>query len=65
MWDLLTGCGRQLRVAPMGGIIGVDMGVILSAGAALDIDVEMLADVLPSVEAAILTGMDDGFPQDD
>ena len=43
----------------MAGVpIGLDMGTVLQMGAARQVDMGLLADVLPAVEAAILTGRD-------
>jgi hypothetical protein len=36
------------------------MGAVMTMGEALDCDLELLAEVLPEVETAILIGMDDG-----
>lgn len=35
----------------------MDFGAVLAMGAALDADIELLAEVLPAVESAILTGL--------
>jgi len=59
--------GQQLRVAsvgmPGGGSmsqpIGLDFGAVLAFGGAVGVDMEMLADVLPGVEIALLSRDDD------
>jgi hypothetical protein len=43
----------------MGGPFGLDMGATLLMGQAMGVDMALLADVLPSVEAAIIAAMDD------
>lgn len=57
VWDVLSRCGSQLRLAPMGGPIGLDFGAVLMMGAALEVDQAMLAEVLPDVEAARIMGL--------
>ena len=48
---------------PMGGVmtrpVGLEFGTVLAMGEALDADAQLLARVLPGVEAAILVGMND------
>lgn len=55
---MIAGCGSQLRVG-MGGAYALDFGAVLSVGAARQVDLPLLADVLPACEAAILIGRDD------
>ncbi|WP_010338031.1 DUF7697 family protein [Sphingobium yanoikuyae] len=43
-----------MRVAPMGGVFGLDYGAALALGAALSADMELLAEILPDVEAALV-----------
>lgn len=56
---MITGCGNQLRVAPMGGAFALDFGAIMQMGAALGVDTELLAAVLPDVEGEIITALAD------
>ena len=57
----------QLRYStisvPMGGAVtrpaGLDFGAVMAVGTALGADVELLAQVLPDVEAAILSDQSD------
>lgn len=39
--------------------VGLDFGAIMAVASAQDVDAELLADVLPEVETAILVGMSD------
>jgi len=41
----------------MGGPYGLDFGAIMTMGAALGADLELLADVLPGIEAARIGGL--------
>lgn len=43
----------------MGTPIGLDYGAVMAVATAQGADVELLAEVLPSVEAAILLSFDD------
>jgi len=54
VWDLVARLGSQLRVAPMGGIIGWDMGAALALAAALGIDPAPVAELLPAIEAVMV-----------
>ncbi|MGI4879905.1 MAG: DUF7697 family protein [Janthinobacterium lividum] len=40
--------------------VGLDFGAVLAMGAAAGVDSEMLAAVLPEIEAAVLAGGDEG-----
>lgn len=63
----MAGCGSQLRYAtvalPMGGSmmrpVGLEFGTVLAMGEALEADAQLLARVLPGVEAAIIAGLTD------
>lgn len=61
---MIAGCGSQLRVGGMGVPFALDFGAVMAVGAARHVDLDLLADVLPSVEAAILSGRE-GDPDDD
>lgn len=67
MWDVITRCGSQVRIASFGGPggtvsrpVGLDYGAVLALAGALGADVDLLAAVLPDVEAAVLAGGDEG-----
>lgn len=70
---MVTGCATQLRFAtvalPMGGActrpVGLDYGVAFTMAAALEVDVQLLARVLPEIEAAMLGGEQDDVPDDE
>lgn len=50
---MIRNCVRQLRVG-MGGAFGLDFGAVLAMGEAMGADRQMLAEVLPEVEACAL-----------
>lgn len=53
---MLQDCGQQLRVAPMGGVIGLDFGAVLAFAAARGCAIPLLTDVLPAIEDAVVAG---------
>jgi hypothetical protein len=54
---VITTCGNQLRVAPMGGAFALDFGAIMQMGTALGADLQLLAEVLPAVEGEIISAL--------
>lgn len=51
----------------MGGAFALDYGAVMTVGAALGVEPEMLADVLPAAEAAIVASLarsDEGGGED-
>jgi hypothetical protein len=42
-----------------GAAFALDMGTVMNVGAARGVDLDLLADVLPAAEAAILSGLSD------
>lgn len=56
-WDVTTRCSSQLRVAPSGRVIGLDLGVVLTVGTALGYDGTALAELVPAVEAGLVAGL--------
>jgi hypothetical protein len=55
----LNYCDRQLRTGGTGQPFALDYGAVMAVGAALGADLEMLADVLPAAEAAIIGNLID------
>jgi hypothetical protein len=49
-WDVLIACQGQLRLAPSGHIIGIDMNAALRMGAARGSDPAVLSKLLPAAE---------------
>ena len=53
-WDVLLACQGQLRFAPSGRVIGIDMNAALKIGAARGCNPEVLSEVLPAAEAGLV-----------
>ena len=56
-WGVLLACQGQLRLAPSGHVIGIDMHAALKIGAARGGNLAVLPELLPAVE----TGLIDAF----
>jgi hypothetical protein len=56
-WDVLLACQGQLRVAPSGYVIGIDMDTALKIGAARGCDLEVLSELLPAAEAGLIEAL--------
>ena len=53
-WDVLLVCQGQLRLAPSGQVIGIDMHAALKIGAARDYNLAVLSELLPAAEAGVV-----------
>ena len=53
-WDVLLACQGQLRLAPSGHVIGIDMNAALKIGAARGCDLAVLSELLPAAEAGLV-----------
>ena len=53
-WDVLLACQGQLRLAPSGHVIGIDMDAALGLGAARGCDLVVLSELLPAAEGALV-----------
>jgi hypothetical protein len=53
-WDVLLACQGQLRLAPSGHVVGIEMSAALSLGAARDCDLATLSELLPAAEAGLV-----------
>ena len=53
---MVLACQGQLRLAPSGHIIGIDMDAALRIGAARGPDLAVLSELLPAAEAGLLKG---------
>ena len=58
VWDLIGRLGGQLRVLP-GAVIGWDMSAVLALGDALGIPPLAMAELLPAVEAVMVTKLNE------
>jgi hypothetical protein len=53
-WDVLLACQGQLRLAPSGQMIGIDMQGALQLAAARGHDLAVLSELLPAAEAGLV-----------
>ena len=56
-WDVLLACQGQLRLAPSGHVIGIDMNAALRLGAARGCDLAVLSELLPAAEAGLVEAL--------
>jgi hypothetical protein len=54
---VLLACQCQLRLAPGGHVIGIDMNAALRIGAARDLDLAVLSGLLPAAEAGMVEAL--------
>jgi hypothetical protein len=64
-WDVLLACQGQLRLAPSGHIIGIDMHAALQIGAARGSDLAALSELLPAAEAGLVEALRSTEVRDD
>ena len=56
-WGVLLACQGQLRLAPNGQVIGIDMGAALKFGDARGYDLAVLSELLPAAEAGLVAAL--------
>jgi hypothetical protein len=56
-WDLLLACQGQLRLAPSGHILGIDMDASLRLAVARGHDLAVLSELLPAAEAGVVEAL--------
>jgi hypothetical protein len=56
-WDVFLACQGQLRVAPGGHVIGIDMDPAFRITAARGGDVVVLSELLPAAEAGLVEAL--------
>jgi hypothetical protein len=57
-WDVLLACQGQLRLAPSGHVIGIEIDAALEIGAGRGCDLEVLSELLPAAEAGLVEALD-------
>jgi hypothetical protein len=57
VWDVLLACQRQLRLAPSGYVVGIDMHAALKLAAARGCDLAVLSELLPAAEAGLVEAL--------
>jgi hypothetical protein len=61
---VLTRCTGQLRIAPGGLVLGLDLGAVLAVGMALGHDPAALAELLPAGEAGLVRALNQRLAED-
>jgi hypothetical protein len=56
-WDVLLACQGQLRLAPSGNVIGIDMDAALKIAAARVFDLSVLSELLAAAEAGFVEAL--------
>ena len=56
-WEVLLACQGQLRLAPSGHIVGIDMHAALKIGATRRYDLAVLSELLPAAEAGLVEAL--------
>jgi hypothetical protein len=56
-WDVLLACQGQLRLAPSGQMIGIDMNAALKICAARGCDLAVLSELLLAAEAGLVDAL--------
>ena len=64
-WDVLLACQGQIRLAPSGHVIGIDMNAALNIGAACGCDLGVLSELLPAAEAGLVEALRSDRVQDE
>jgi hypothetical protein len=56
LFDLLMLCQTQLRISPMGHILGFDLAAFLNVAAVKNYPVSLMAELLQPAETGMLEG---------
>jgi hypothetical protein len=56
-WDVLLACQGQLRLAPSGRVIGIDLDAALKIGAARCFNLAVVSELLPAAEAGVIDAL--------
>jgi hypothetical protein len=64
-WDVLLACQRQLRLAPSGHVVGIDMDAALGVVAARGYDLAVVSELLPAAEAGLVEALCSDRVRDD
>ena len=54
---MLLACQGQLRIAPSGHVVGIDMSAALKLGAARRCDLAVLSELIPAAEAGLVEAL--------
>jgi hypothetical protein len=64
-WELLLACQGQLRLAPSGHAVGIEMSTALRIGAARGYDLAVVSELLPAAEAGLVEALCSDRVRDD
>jgi hypothetical protein len=64
-WEMLLACQGQLRLAPSGHVIGIDMDAALTLAKARGYDLGVLSVLLPAAEAGLVEALCSDRVRDD
>jgi hypothetical protein len=64
-WDVLLACQGQLRLAPSGHVVGIDMDVALCLASARGCNLAVLSELLPAAEAGLVEALYSDRVRDD
>ena len=53
-WEVFLACQGQIRLAPSGHVVGIDMHAALELAAARGCDLIVLSELLPAAEAGLV-----------
>ena len=56
-WDVLLACQGQLRFAPSGHVIGIDINAALTLVTARGHDLAIFSELLPAAEAGLVEAL--------
>jgi hypothetical protein len=56
-WDVPLARQGQLRLAPSGCVVGIDMNAALKLGAARGYDLAVLSELFPAAEAGVVEAL--------
>jgi hypothetical protein len=56
-WDVLIACQGQLRLAPSGQVVGIDMDASLRLAVARGHDLAVLSELLPAAETGFVEAL--------
>jgi hypothetical protein len=56
-WDVLLACQGQLRIAPSGRVIGIDIDAGLKIATARVYDLAVLSELLPAAETGLVEAL--------
>jgi hypothetical protein len=64
-WEVLLACQGQVRLAPTGNVIGIDIDAALKIGAARGADLAVLSELLLAAEAGVVEAVCSDRVRDD